>query len=257
MAIRFETLTTVPDMLEAINRDKPKKLYIQVLEILKARIESNEWPVGVQIPVEEGLCKIYGVSKATIRLAVLELVRQGYLIRRQGRGTFVCKKTPPPGVTMSTDFDEFMIEVPIPFTTRVLAQTVMTPVDDLEVKLEAPGEKHVIYIRRLLLAEDEPVLLAESYVPHRLCPDLLREELSGFLLTEILEKKFDIPITKIKIFVDVANLTENEGMLLGLAKGAPALLLEQHFYSAETQVMYMRTIKRADRFRFSREFEKK
>ena len=242
---------------KTIDRNRPKKLHIQVCEAIREEIETGEWPIGSQIPVEDELCHKFDVSKAVVRQAILELVRLGFLLRHQGRGTFVCQKAPTPGVTMSTDFDEFMIETDTPLTTRVLAQTVMTPVDDLERKLEAPGEKHVIYIRRLLLAGNEPVLLAESYVPHRLCPDLLREELDGYHLVEILEKKFDIPITKIKIFVDVANLTENESLLLGLAKGAPALLLEQHFYSGETQVMYMRTVKRADRFRFSREFEKK
>lgn len=242
---------------KTIDRNRPKKLYIQVCEAIREEIETGEWPVGSQIPVEDELCRKFDVSKAVIRQAILELVRLGFLVRQQGKGTFVCQKTQTPGVTMSTDFDEFMIEAATPFTTRVLAQTVMTPVDDLDIKLEAPGETHVIYIRRLLMAEKEPVLLAESYVLYRLCPELLREELAGYHLTEILEKKFDIPITRIKIFVDVTTLTENEGILLGLAKGAPALLLEQHFYSADTQVMYMRTVKRADRFRFSREFEKK
>lgn len=242
---------------KSIDRNKPKKLYIQVFEAIRKEIESGQWPINSQIPIEDELCKQYEVSKATIRLAVSELVRHGYLTRQQGRGTFVCMRTPPVGVTMSTDFDEFMIENAASFTTKVLAQTMTTPVDDLERKLEAPDEKHVIYIRRLLLAADEPVLLAESYVPYRLCPELLRENLDGHLLIEILEKKFEIPITRIKIFVEGANATENEALLLGLTKGAPLLLLEQHFYSADTQVLYMRTIKRMDKFRLSREFEKK
>lgn len=240
-----------------IQRKNPKKLYVQVYDAIRKEIESGQWPINSQIPVEDELCKKYEVSKATIRLAVLELVQRGYLTRHQGRGTFVCKATPSTGVKMSTDFDEFMIEEVDSFTIQVLAQMGMTPVDDLELKLEAPDLMHVVYIRRLLLAEEKPVLLAESYVPYHLCPELLTEDLEGHLLIELLEKKYEIPITRIRIFVEGAYATENEGSVLGLAKGTPVLLLEQHFYSDDTQVMYMRSIKRMDKFRFSREFGKK
>src|SRR4030066_1110229 len=103
-----------------INRDKPQKLYIQVFEILKKKIESGEWGVGSQIPIEEDLCKIYEVSKATVRLAVLELVRQGYLTRQQGKGTFVCKRVIPEGLTMLASFKELMLEAGIAFSPHVL-----------------------------------------------------------------------------------------------------------------------------------------
>jgi len=245
----------MPDKI--IDPNKPKKLHVQVFEAISEEIESGRWPIGSQIPIEDELCKKYEVSKATIRFALLELVRDGYIMRHQGRGTFVCKKASSSGMTMSAEFDEFMIEAVTPLSIRVLVQTVMTPVDDLEIKLEAAGESHVIYIRRLVLADNEPVLLAESYIPHRICPDLLKEVIDDRPLVELLEKKFKVPITRIKIFIEVASATENEGMLLGLTKGAPLLLLSQHFYSENTQVMYMRTVKRADKFRFSREFEKK
>jgi GntR family transcriptional regulator len=250
-----QLIITMPD--KVIDPNKPKKLYVQVLEAISEEIESGRWPVGSQIPIEDELCKKYQVSKATIRFALLELVRNGFLMRHQGRGTFVCKKTSSVGMTVSAEFDEFMIEAITPFSVRVLVQTVMTPVDDLEIKLEAAGESHVVYIRRLVLAENEPVLIEESYVPYRICPDLLQEDIDERPLVEILEKKFQIPITRIKTFIEVAAATENEGMLLGLTKGAPLLLLSQHFYSDDLQVMYMRTVKRPDKFRFAREFRKK
>ncbi|MBI5408047.1 MAG: GntR family transcriptional regulator, partial [Nitrospirae bacterium] len=81
--------------MELINRHNPQKLYVQLYEILRKKIEDGDWAVGTQIPTEEELCKTYEVSKATVRLAILELVRQGYLTRQQGKGTFVCKRIIP------------------------------------------------------------------------------------------------------------------------------------------------------------------
>jgi GntR family transcriptional regulator len=245
-------------MMEAINRDKPKKLYIQVLEILKSRIESNEWPVGVQIPVEEGLCKIYGVSKATTRLAVLELVRQGYLIRRQGRGTFVCEKVVQEGPVMSTSFKTIMPENEPGLATRIIAQTVMMPVDDLAAKLNIPDDKHLIYIKRLSARGNEPVMIQESFLPRYLCPQLLRDEISESSLIDLLEEKYDFPITRIVEGFDVAELSQEESRHLGLpTTGMAALQLEQHFFSSDCQIMYMRSVLKPGGINVSIEFNKR
>src|SRR5512138_1788977 len=114
-----------------IDRDNPQKLYLQLHAILKGRIERGEWPVESQIPTEEELCRLFDVSKATVRIAVAELVREGYLRRRQGKGTFVCKRVIPEGLSMLTSFKENMLEAGVVFETRVLAQTVVMLTEDL------------------------------------------------------------------------------------------------------------------------------
>lgn len=248
---------TIESQEKLIDRDKPQKLYIQVFEILRKKIENGEWEVGSQIPVEEELCKIYGVSKATIRLAVLELVRQGYLMRQQGRGTFVCKRVIPEGLTMSTSFKELMLDAGISFTTTVLAQTVMMPTDDLDVKLDMPEDKHIIYIKRLRSVDNEPVLLQETFIPYHVCPSILHDDISGNSLFELFEKKYGLTITKVKDYIEIVYSKKDESELLGLPPNSPVLLLEQHFYSGDAQIMYMRSFKMPDRFRFSIEFEKR
>lgn len=244
-------------MPRPIDREKSQKLYVQLFELLKERIESGEWAVGTQIPTEEELCKKYEVSKATVRISILDLVRKGYLTRQQGKGTFVCKRIIPEGLAMTTGFRELMLEAGLNFTTTVLAQTVMMPTDDLDVKLGIAENVHVIYIKRLRSMDNEPVLLQESYIPRNLCTSLLREDVENNSLFDLLEYKFKIKITRVTDYIEIAYLTKDEGRLLGLKEGSPALLLEQHFYAGDTQIMYMRSIKRPERFRFFIELERK
>ncbi|PKL51676.1 MAG: hypothetical protein CVV37_05260 [Nitrospira bacterium HGW-Nitrospira-1] len=239
-----------------IDREKPQKLYVQLYSVLKAKIESGEWSVGSQIPTEEELCKIYEVSKATVKLAVLELARQGYLKRQQGKGTFVCKRVISEGLTMHTSFKELMLDAGLDFSTQVLARTVMMPTDDLDVKLNITADTHVFYIKRLRSINGEPVLLQEAYIPCQACPTLLDEDVANNSLFDLLEKKHSIKITKIKDYIELAYLTDDDARLLGLSGGSPALVMEQQFYSGEFQVMYIRSIKRSDRFRFFIEFER-
>jgi GntR family transcriptional regulator len=243
--------------MELIDREDHQKLYFQLYEILKKKIESNEWLVGSQIPTEDELCKMFSVSRATVRTAVLELVRQGYLKRQQGKGTFIYKNYVSEGLTMLTNFRELLFEEGLNFTTNVLARTVMMPIDDLDLKLDIQKDKHVIYIKRLRSIDNEPVLLQETYIPYNICPLLLEEDIEHQSLFELFEKKYGIKITRVKNYIEIAPLPPDERQLVGLVEGSQAILLNQYFYSGDTLVMYTRSIKRTDRFKFLMELERK
>jgi GntR family transcriptional regulator len=64
-------------------------LYHQVAGILRQRIEDGIYPVGGKLLAEDELATEFEVSRATIRQAVGELVIEGLVVRRQGRGTYV------------------------------------------------------------------------------------------------------------------------------------------------------------------------
>jgi GntR family transcriptional regulator len=68
----------------------PVPLYVRVYGVIYQRIQLGRYPAGAALDTETELAAEFGVSKATIRQAVGELVDRGLLIRRQGKGTYVC-----------------------------------------------------------------------------------------------------------------------------------------------------------------------
>ena len=174
-------------IMELLNREDHQKLYLQLYEIMRKKIQSNEWVVGSQIPTEEELCKMFNVSRATVRTAVLELARQGYLKRQQGKGTFICKRLLSEGLLMLTSFKETMLEDGLNLSTKVISRTVMPPGNDLARELEISGDKHIMYIKKLFSVDNAPVLLKEIYIPYHICPLLLEEDLENNSLFEIFE----------------------------------------------------------------------
>lgn len=240
-----------------IDRDNPVRLYRQLSELLKKRIENEEWLIGSQIPTEDELCRAYDVSRATVRGAIAELTRDGYLIKQQGKGTFVLKKVVADKLAMFVTFDELMIEPSEGVKTNVLAQTIMMPVDDLAEKLDIAHDKHIIFIKRLRSVADISILIQESFIPLHLCPDLLKENLESISLFEFFDKKAGLTITNVKNSFEITYLGAEEARLFEYPVKTPALALIQQFFSSGATIMFTRTIKRPGRTGFSMEFSKK
>lgn len=74
-----------------LNSDSPVTLQYQLKTELYEKINSGAWPEGYKIPSENELCDEYGISRTTVREAMNEMVRSGYIVRRQGKGSFVAK----------------------------------------------------------------------------------------------------------------------------------------------------------------------
>lgn len=80
-----------------IRNIKREKIHVQVYEQIKSLLLDGYWKVGEKIPSENELCSMTGVSRMSVRTAVKSLIAQGFLVSRQGEGTFV--------VNFSTDLN--------------------------------------------------------------------------------------------------------------------------------------------------------
>ncbi|MDP2157266.1 MAG: GntR family transcriptional regulator, partial [Nitrospirota bacterium] len=116
---------------KAIDRTTSQKLYCQLLDILRGLIEKSEWKVGAQISTEEQLCSQYNVSKATVRLALAELVAMGYLKKIQGKGTFVRRRKPENKIAMLVNVGEDNLYRNPDCITRIIDNKTLKPDSDI------------------------------------------------------------------------------------------------------------------------------
>ncbi len=233
-------------MVELLSRDEHEKLYMQLFEILKRKIENKEWTPGMQIPTEDQLCKMFNVSRATVRNAVLELVRQGYLIRQQGKGTFVSKSYISEGIIMTTVFKKVWIENDSLLRKKIIAKTVMMPVGDLSKELNVPENRHVIYIKVLWFFKENPSILQESFIPFNICPQILEEDLETQSIIDLFEKKYSIKITSVNNYFDLINLNKEISQSLQISENSPAIFMVQKVFSGDTVILLNRFYKKND-----------
>ncbi|MGH3405788.1 MAG: GntR family transcriptional regulator, partial [Streptosporangiaceae bacterium] len=84
-----EADTSLQELSLSISRSSPVPLHHQFRQLLQEQIERGTLRPGQQIPHERQYAEYLGISLAPVRQALLDLVRQGYLLRVRGKGTFV------------------------------------------------------------------------------------------------------------------------------------------------------------------------
>lgn len=67
-----------------------KLLTDEIYNILLEKITKKEWEVGEKIPSEHQLCKLYGISRISVRTAIQKLQAQNLVDTKPGKGSFVC-----------------------------------------------------------------------------------------------------------------------------------------------------------------------
>jgi GntR family transcriptional regulator len=133
---------------------------------LRRAIIAGEFPPGSKLPNEEALCVRFRVSRITLREAVRGLIEEGYVVRRQGSGTFV-REGPALRNSLDTNFSytEYLESIGVRASKEVL-EAKRVPADeevlgDLNLK---PGAE-VVVIRRVRSADGKPAVYSIDSLP--------------------------------------------------------------------------------------------
>lgn len=238
-------------MYKSLDHESFVPLYHQLKEIIEHAIDSGKWKPEDKILSENEFKKIYDISRNTIQKAVDELVQEGVLERRQGRGTFVSKPKINQPLTGFYSFSKVISSQGMVSKDIILEIKTEHANYNLAKKLQIENDDEVISLKRLRTANGEPIILETSYLPKRLVSDLTKEDLDMYSLYELLEKKHDIFVVKAKETFKPVLVRPDENELLQVEVGSPGLLLDRIASDSEGNVIeYCRSIVRGDRCRF-------
>ena len=140
-----------------------KPLYLQIKVYLLQQIANGTFKVGQQVPSEAKRMDQFGVSRVTVRAAISELVEEGALIKRQGKGTFVTRvKTKKFMMLDNLSFADFCRRNGFTPGRRVLQQCMSEADEDDIAQLGLQKGEQVVKIVRVLSADGVPFVLSED-----------------------------------------------------------------------------------------------
>jgi GntR family transcriptional regulator len=205
--------------------------------------------VGEAIPSERQLSADFGVSRLTVRAALDDLVREGYLVRRHGSGTFVSEPKIAQELTM-TSFTDDMRSRGLQPASKTLDLRVTPAGARLGRLLRVSPSEPVLVAARLRLADGESMAIETVHIRASLVPDLTASELEEMSFYELLRERYGIVVVGGEQTIEPTVTDEDESSALGVPLHSPAFRFERvtHAQSGEI-VEFVESIYRGDRYR--------
>ena len=235
-----------------IDFDSHIPYYVQVKDILRAKMRDGTWRPGEQLPSEADLCATYGVSRTVIRQALQDLIHEGLIKRRKGKGSFVsAPKISEQLAQKLTGFYQDMVEQGLQPVTRVLTQAVIPAKDEVAQWLGIRPGTPVTEVVRLRSVQGVPIMLVTTYVPTAVCPALVEVDLANQSLYAVLESQYGLYIARGRRTIQAVLADGQEAKLLEVNKGAALFRLDSiSFTSDGTPIEYYFAYHRGDRSQF-------
>jgi DNA-binding GntR family transcriptional regulator len=211
-----------------INTDHVGPLYLRVARHLEDAIRDGHLVAGDRLDGEIGLAESLGVSRATMRKAIDELVRQGLLVRRHGAGTQVLPSRSDRAGGVEGLYDELKRADRTP-TTDVLALEVREADESIAEEFGIAQGEDVVYLERVRKADDVPVAIMRNWLPANLV-DLDANDLQTHGLYEIL-RKGGVRMRMAHQSIGAEAADSNTARLLGIKKGSPMLTIQTTTYA--------------------------
>jgi GntR family transcriptional regulator len=225
-------------------------LYAQLKANLIGAIGRGEHAPGDQIPSQRLLCERYRMSHMTVRRALNELLSEGVIYGIPGKGLYVADRKQDAEAGPLIGFSEDMARRGMRASSQVLAAAIVAASTALASALGLTVGTPLVYLRRLRLADDQPMALQASYLPHALCPGLLDHDLAQRSLFGLLRGEYGLSFGHGTTAAEAGLASDEQARLLKLTPPAPLLIVEQLTYLEDGRAIeFVRTAYRGDRYR--------
>lgn len=201
--------------------------YKKIYEILRKHILAGVYKEGSLLPSENELCAIHNSTRPTVRQALEALVQEGYIQKKQGKGSIVRKPPQEIGIlsisgTASAIGNQYL-------QTQILQKPQIKPwpetfsfeLSDIEL------ESGCIYMERLRLVNSQPVFYDINHIPNINLPRFTGRSLENKSLFETLRTHYQVEIKGGEQRLKAIKADQWIGKLLNLEPGEPVLSIER------------------------------
>lgn len=233
-----------------INVHDPRPIFKQISDDIRQDITQGALTTGDAIPSEREYAERLKVSRMTVRAAINELVQEGLLLRRPGRATTVANGKINKNAVGFMSFTEDMQSRGMKAASRILNFREETADAAVAAQLGLHTGARVFVIERVRLANDEPMAVESSYLPHGRFVGLAKFDLSKHSLYQLMQQEFHTRPKTADETIEAVQVTTAEAKLLGVRSGSPALLARRVTRDEEGHVIEVaKAIYRGDRYR--------
>ena len=205
-------------------------LRTQLAEKLCEQISTGMLKASEKLPSERMLCEQYAVSRMTVRNALSDLIHKGYVYSVSGKGNYVAEMKLETELEPLISFTADISRRGMRPSSEILEAEVVVADSFLVERLRVLPGVEVVKLTRLRLANASPVAVQCAYLPHHLCPDLLRYDFRSRSLLEVLRNEYGLILARAESQIEAALASPDELTLLQLSSPAAVLTTKQTTY---------------------------
>lgn len=237
-----------------IDKKSEIPLYQQLAHNIKKAVDEQEWKENDKIPAESEFCKLYDLSRTTVRQALEILEKDGYIYKLRGKGSYV---STPKIYQNRSSFSKFyddmrsLGKVPV---SKILSLKVKKPNSHVKEKMQLSEEDLICQIKWVRYGNNEPLIFETISLNYNLVKGIEDREIAQKKLYDILTEDFGIKLTHGKEFFYPCKLDINEAKNLGLKEHDLGMKVERVVFQGKDVVEYTTSTVRGDRFVYTTNF---
>lgn len=228
-------------------------LHIQLKERLEKKIVTGDYKG--KIPSERELMEEYYVSRSTVRQAVDQLVRDGILEKRRGKGTYVVLKPIQDWLGTLSSTTETIERMGMKPGAKLVDTKILKLSGGLVGKL---GIDCVYCFKRIRYANDIPIGIENNYYPIHIGKALSNYNLNEETFYELLEKRLGIKIDEAEQLIKSGKVNKEDAKLLGISPNIGVLITERKLFDIKGNfIEYEEAFYRSDMYNFKVKLSRK
>jgi len=241
--------------MQEINKNSPLPLYYQLKESILNAVKNKEFDVGDRLPSERELAEYHNISRMTVKKAVDILVDNGYLLRKQGSGTFVTDYHQSYSISPLLSFTKEMEKKGLNYTTKILDFTEIKD-QDTAAKMNLNPDAKIFKLERLRLIENKPFLLENTYLAAENFSNLKKDDLENNSLFKLVKDKYNIQLSNAEAEVEAVIFDSTIADKMQVKEGMLGLYFEQFSKNENEEIIeYTSAYYRNDNYKFKFTFD--
>ena len=196
-------------------------------EKLLKRIEDQVYDDGAKLPSEHELCKEFGISRPTVRQALLRLENEGLILKHQGKGSIVRSQGNGIGI-LSIEGTTSSFESEHLSTIIVSKPTIMAWPEMFNFEIDEQEVRYgCVFFERVRIIKGKPILFEATYLTNNTIPDFSAIQLDNKSLFQTLRKIYSIKVLGGEQKISSISAEGRFSELLKVSSGTPLIKLDR------------------------------
>lgn len=237
-----------------IDKKSEIPLYQQLAHSIKKAVDEQKLKENDKIPAENEFCKIYDLSRTTVRQALDILEKDGYIYKLRGKGSYVSTpKIYQNRSSFSKFYDDMRSLGKIP-VSKIISLKVKVADAYVREKMQLEENELICQIKWVRYGNNEPLIYETINLNYKLVDEIETRELTNKKLYDILTEEYGIKMTHGKELFYPCKLDINEAKNLGLKENDLGMKVERVVFQGKDVVEYTTSTVRGDRFIYTTNF---